>query len=258
MVVELGPGDSLGAGIAALLSGAERYVVVDWVRYTSVAGNMDVFEEMRELFERRAPIPDDDEFPGVRPKLASYAFPNDLIPAPAKAPNVRRVRDALANPDAEGACISYFAPYKENEVAIPGGADFVFSQAVMEHVDDPGPLYRAMHGWLKPGGIASHVVDYRCHGTSSRWNGHWTYTDAAWRLVRGARPYLLNRLPHSGHRQLLAACSFDIAGEAKVQADSALSRSELARRFQGLSDDDLTTSGALFQAVKRRGRQADA
>ena len=251
VVVELGPGDSLGAGIAALLSGAERYVAVDWVRYTERAGNLDVFEELRELFERRAPIPDNDEFPHVRPKLASYAFPTDLIPVSAKESNVRLIRDALAQPDVEDSCISYFAPYKESEVVIPGGADFIFSQAVMEHVDDPGSLHRAIHGWLKPGGIASHVVDYRCHATSSRWNGHWTYTDAAWRLIRGGRPYLLNRLPHSSHSWLLAACSFDIAAEAQERADSMILRSELAPRFQGLSDDDLTTLGALFQAVKR-------
>lgn len=251
VVVELGPGDSLGAGIAALLSGAERYVVVDWVPYTSVAGNLDVFEELLALFESRAPIPGDDEFPAVRPKLPSYAFPTDLIETPLRQASVQRIRHALAHPEAEGACISYFAPYDEKKVTIESGADFVFSQAVMEHVDDPGSLYQEIHRWLRPGGITSHVVDYRCHGTSSKWNGHWAYTDAAWRLIRGGRPYLLNRMPHSGHQRLLAASGFDIATAAQTKTDSTILRTELAPAFRDLSDDDLTTSGALFQAAKR-------
>ena len=251
VVVELGPGDSLGAGIAALLGGAERYVVVDWVRYTSVAGNVDVFEALLELFESRAPIPGEDEFPNVRPKLASYAFPTDLIDAPAQAASARRIRQALAQPEAAGGCISYFAPYERTKVTIEGGADFVFSQAVMEHVDDPRSLYQEIHRWLRPGGIASHVVDYRCHGTSARWNGHWTYTDAAWRLIRGGRPYLLNRMSHSGHHRLLTESGLDVVTAAQTRADSTLLRAELAPAFRDLSDDDLETAGALFQAVKR-------
>lgn len=250
VVVELGPGDSLGAGIAALLGGAERYVVVDWVRYTSLARNLDVFEELLELFENRAPIPGDDEFPGVRPKLGRYAFPTDLIDAPAQAASAR-IRRALAHPEAEGACITYLAPYDRTKVTIDGGADFVFSQAVMEHVDDPGSLYQDIHRWLRPGGVASHVVDYRSHGTSSRWNGHWTYTDAAWRLIRGGRPYLLNRIPHSGHQRLLTESGFDVVAATRTRTASTLLRTELAPAYRDLSDDDLTTAGALFQAVKR-------
>ena len=251
VVLELGPGDSIGAGLAALLSGAERYVVVDWVRYTNMADNLDVLEELRTLFRNRSPIPDDDEFPSVRPKLQCYAFPTDLIPEPPAESKIERIRRALAQRDSEDSCIRYFAPYNHNDVVIAGGADIVFSQAVMEHVDDPESLYEASYDWLRPGGFASHVIDYRSHATSSRWNGHWAYSDAAWRLIRGKKPYLLNRMPHSVHRQLLTRYQFDIVAEVLIKAASEIHRAELAPAFRSMSDDDLSTAGALLQAIKR-------
>ena len=262
VVMEVGPGDSIGAGLAALLSGAERYVVVDWVRYTNVAGNADVFEELVDLFARRAPIPDDDEFPDVYPKLRSYGFPDGLLSAPSAA-KMRRIRQALAQSapadsadsgesgESGESCIRYFAPYDQEQVVVSGGADLLFSQAVMEHVDDPEALYRATHGWLKPGGMASHVIDYRSHGTSRRWNGHWAYSDAAWRFVRGGRPFLLNRLPHTAHRERLTASRFDVVADVRARAATEVVRDELAPRFHAMSEDDLTTCGALLQAVRR-------
>ena len=251
VVLELGPGDSIGAGLAALLSSAERYVVVDWVRYTNVADNLDVLEELLTLFRNQSPIPDDDEFPRIYPKLRSYAFPTDLIPALPSESKIERIRHALVHRDSDCSCIRYFAPYNRNDVVIAGGADVVFSQAVMEHVDDPESLYEATYDWLRPGGVASHVIDYRCHATSSRWNGHWTYSEAAWRLIRGKKPYLLNRMPHSRHRQLLTKCHFDIVAEVPIKAASEVHRAELAPAFRSMSDDDLTTAGALLQAIKR-------
>ena len=250
VVMEVGPGDSIGAGLAALLSGAERYVVVDWVRYTDVAGNLGVFEELLDLFGRRAPIPNDEVFPDVYPKLKGYEFPDGLLAAPDDS-RVRNIRRALADSDSKESCIRYFAPYAETEVVVPGGADMLFSQAVMEHVDDAAALYRAAHGWLKPGGIASHVIDYRSHGTSRRWNGHWTYSDAAWRFVRGGRPFLLNRLTHADHLELLTASRFDVVADVCTKAATEVSRTALAPRFRAMSEDDLITCGALIQAVRR-------
>lgn len=250
VVAEIGPGHSIGTGLAALLSGAERYVAVDFVQYANVSGNLSVFEELLDLFARRAPIPDDEEFPNIYPKLENCRFP-DWLPAVPSDAKVRKIRRALASSGSRESCIRYFAPYDRGEVVVPGGADLLISQAVMEHVDDAEALYRASHGWLKPGAIASHVIDYRSHGTSKRWNGHWTYSEAAWGSIRGGRPYLLNRLTHSEHRERLAASGFDILADAPERMESEVLRDQLAPRFRAMSEDDLRTCCALLQAVRR-------
>ncbi len=79
VVAELGPGDSLGIGLAALLSGASSYVALDVVRYAQNVRNLQVLEELVHLFERREPIPGPDELPEVKPFLEQYAFPHEVL-----------------------------------------------------------------------------------------------------------------------------------------------------------------------------------
>src|SRR5438105_7941919 len=76
---ELGPGDSVGIGWAALLSGAQSYVGLDIVPFSAKADLNKIRDELNDLYRANAEIPDDREFPGVRPKLGSYAFPSHLI-----------------------------------------------------------------------------------------------------------------------------------------------------------------------------------
>src|SRR4030095_12333669 len=45
-IVELGPGDSLGTGLAALLTGVKRYYALDVVRFANPERNMMIFEEL--------------------------------------------------------------------------------------------------------------------------------------------------------------------------------------------------------------------
>ena len=71
-VAELGPGDSLGIGLAALLSGANRLEALDVVPYASLAGNLTLLDEIAALLARGAPIPGDEEFPGVVPRLTGW------------------------------------------------------------------------------------------------------------------------------------------------------------------------------------------
>lgn len=96
----------------------------------------------------------------------------------------------------------------------------------------------------------SHQIDYRSHGKADEWNGHWTYSDAAWKVVVGRRPYLLNRAPHSEHVRLLREAGFDIVA-MDLQRAAALPRGRLAQRFRDLSNDDLTTCGAYIVAAPR-------
>ena len=117
-------------------------------------------------------------------------------------------------------------------------------------MDDLADVYQAMYLWLKPGGHVSHQIDFKCHDSADEWNGHWTYSDLMWKLVRGKETWLINRQPYSTHVDLLKRCGFRIVGEQLVRSPSHVTRQQLARRFQFLTDDDLTTADAFIQAVK--------
>ena len=57
IVVELGPGASLGVGLAALIAGAETYYACDAVRHANTDRNLELFDEIVALFRRREAIP---------------------------------------------------------------------------------------------------------------------------------------------------------------------------------------------------------
>src|SRR3954471_22067499 len=49
-LAELGPGNSLGVGLAAMLCGVDRYVALDVVNYSNPRVNLAVFDELVDLF----------------------------------------------------------------------------------------------------------------------------------------------------------------------------------------------------------------
>jgi hypothetical protein len=129
----------------------------------------------------------------------------------------------------------------------------IYSQAVLEHVDKLDYTYEILCRWLKPGGFMSHQIDFKCHQTAKEWNGHWSYSDFMWKLIRGRRPYLLNRQPLSIHLTLLEKLNFKVVCDIKIKDTSGINRERLAPRFKNMSNEDLTTSGAFIQAIKRLG-----
>ena len=255
-VVELGPGDSLGAGLAALLSGAERYIALDAVRYANSARNLQVLQELIALFRNRTPIPDQVEFPLVQPPLSSYAFPDFLtsarLDAALSAARLDLIRGAVGDPGTsfdEGRPVCYNAPWSMGMVR-DGAVDLVFSQGVLQFVRDLPGTYTGMAGWLKSGGLMSHEIAFQSIGISTEWNGHWACSDALWKLAAGRRRHASNREPHSTHIALLKKARCQVVTDERTVRRSGISRAQLAPRFRHLTDEDLTTSSALIQAVK--------
>jgi len=261
VVAELGPGNALGVGIAALLCGASRYYALDVVAYTSPQDNVAMVHELVELLQTGASIPDAREFPEILPQLENYAFPRNIVTEAALARSLRpkRVEAILAafrepgvNVDCDGEAIraQYSVPWNESRVIERNSVDFLVSQAAMEHVEDLRSAYKAMMEWLKPGGITTHQVDFRCHYTADEWNGHWAYNDLHWRVIKGKRPYLLNREALSGQLRYAVEAGFEVLGSINQTSREGIGRDSLAKRFRSLSDLDLETKSAFIALRK--------
>ena len=264
VVGELGPGDSLGSGVMALLTGVSTYVGLDVVKYADTSRNLALLDELVRLLQNRAALPDEKEFPETKPYLASYEFPARTMTdarlarclAPARIAAIRRalehVGETVRVDNGEEITITYRVPWFDPSVIQRGSLDMVYSQAVLEHVDDLTTTYRALADWLKPGGVASHQVSLVSHGVTPEWNGHWSISDPVWKLIRGRRPYLLNREPASRHVKMLRESGLEIVKEEPVQQASDIARSRLAPRFRYFSEGDLTTKAIYLLAVKPR------
>lgn len=254
IVAELGPGDSLGAGLAALLTGADHYYAFDVMPYAHTAANLRVLHELVPLFESQTAVPEGIFAPRI---LSSVEFPQEILTSKRLTtslarPRVSNIGRATATPGIPFGDIIVNTELNWDQ-SHPGPeelVDMIFSQAVLEHVDDLQSAYTAMHRWLRRGGVVSHQIDFRSHGFARAWNGHWTYSDPMWALARGRRRWAINREPLSTHLALLAGAGFELAGVAAIHEKSTISREQLAPRFRSMSEDDFTTRGALIQAVK--------
>ena len=257
VVAELGPGNSLGVGLAALISGADRYFAFDVVASAKVGNDLRIFDELVSLFEKKNEIPGTDEFPLVKPQLGSYSFPEHIFPAEylKKAmteARLERIRRTIGSRSKKSSIIGYRVPCHEASLIDAESVDLILFQAALEHVDDLKLAYRAMRRWLRPDGWISHQIDFRSHGMTEAWNGHWACSDMTWKLIRGNRPFLLNREPHSTHLKIMAEEGFTVVCDRTFRTESRLTRRRLAKRFWDIPEDDLTVSGAFIQAVKRK------
>lgn len=253
VVAELGPGDSLGIGIAALLSGAKTYHAFDVVHFIRREKNLGLYEEILDLLRKRSSVPDDREFPEVFPRVDSYAFPawldNDNMAFAQSPERLAAVRAALSGKSCSNALISYSVPWNDQSLINESSVDLILSQAVLEHVDNIDQAYAAMFRWLKPGGFISHEIDFKSHGTSRQWYGHWCFGDRAWRIVRGNRPYFLNRQPLSFHLRCIKNAGLTIS-YVQRQTNPVDFKEYLARPFSELDNYDLETSSAYVIARK--------
>ncbi|MFA7653842.1 MAG: methyltransferase domain-containing protein [Candidatus Magasanikbacteria bacterium] len=255
VVAEIGPGDSIGIGLAALLSGADKYFALDAFKHINSRRNIKIFDELVELFRKRERIPDERECPNIYPTLKNYDFPyqilsDELLGGFLEPGRIDSIRSELVGSNHSKGFINYFAPWYNPAVIKENSVDFIYSQFVLEHVDELELTYQAMRCWLKPQGLMSHMIDFRCHGTALDYNGHWAFSDFVWRLVKGGRPFLLNRQPLSTHLSFFKKFNFMIVDLLKYQSEPGIDHQQLSARFRNLDEQDLKTWGVFVRAQK--------
>jgi SAM-dependent methyltransferase len=254
-VLELGPGASLGIGLAALMSGTTRYVAVDVVRWAREATNVVVLRDLVALFQARAPRPT-KSWPDYDSYLDRRLFPShildeDRLGRSMAADRLAVLTQAITHLESTLSGPIRYETWDDRERIAEGEADLVLSHAVLQHTTDLERVYDDCRRWLKPGGWMSHQIDFTAHGVTDVWNGHLQYSERVWALVSGRRAYFLNREHCSTHLALLRANGFDVVSVIRRSRLDGLDRSRLARRWRHISDEDLTCAGAFIQARKR-------
>jgi SAM-dependent methyltransferase len=255
-VLELGPGESVGTGVAALLSGAESYVAIDAVPHMRPEANAAVFKDLLQLFRSRAPLPRPG-FPPLQQYLDERLFPGAALDEarlqraldPRRLERIEAAVRAVGSGD-QDAMIRYCTWSAPRPVA-EKSVDLVFSHVVLNHVEDLEDMYARCARWVRPGGWMSHQVDFTCLGTAAEWNGHRAYSDFTWKVIRGRRPYFVNREPLATHLRILDGAGFDVVQNLRGKLPGGITRAQLAPRWRGISDEDLATQTS-FLVCRRR------
>jgi hypothetical protein len=258
-IVELGPGNSIGVGLAALLTGSEKYYGLDTTHYANNKDNLIILNKLIELFNKRTPIPNNNEFPKMNPKLENYSFPKEILTEDylKKALNQQRIENikkALLNINSEGSHnnirIFYKVPWFGKNIIKNKEVDLIFSQAVMEHILYFKKAYLIMYNWLKEKGFMCHQIDYKSHTITKKWYGHWQYPTLLWNKVVQRKDCLLNRKTHSQHLKIIKEIGFKLIKQIKVKPKNKPTKEKLSKEFQNLPEDDFITSSAFIIAQK--------
>lgn len=235
IVAELGPGSSLGAGICAILSGSERYYAFDVQNYLSKEKLLEDFDEILNLFLKR------NENSLFFPK---NILTDDLLFNSLNANRISDIRNDLLINGVNGKYIKYFAPWNDSNNIEFNSVDFIFSQCVLEHVDNLEKCYEFMYMWMKKGAFSSHLIDFQCHSFTRKWNGHWMFSEKEWQFIKGTNDWAINRLPSSKHLEYINKSNFLIIefNRRKTLIESGISRDMLDKDFSYLDNDDLVTT----------------
>lgn len=139
-VAELGPGFTIGIGLAALIAGADRYGGFDTKPYDIAEPTRRVFEELVKLFEARAPIPNETGLSEVKPRLDDYRFPahiliKDRLARALEPGRLSRFRAALRGDGPDEAMIRYVARKMDR----PGMRQFLSADTLTPPAHRHGP-----------------------------------------------------------------------------------------------------------------------
>lgn len=226
VVAEIGPGPNKGAGIAALMLGAKQYWSFEHSeqnssnRQNNVQIATEIYDALQndywpnnasteEVANGTEPAPEDTYW---GPKLGGdipfpYYYPSMLQKVDKDTLNDRleAVLAALeGNNNTEAAIMSLPAWLDYDQSDQEEKFDFVWSHAVMEHMEDVIDCYCTLTSMMKQGGVQSHQIDHTSHGLADEVNGHYAWTRPFWEKRCATKgDGKINSLPPSFHRAVL-------------------------------------------------------
>jgi len=188
-VGEIGTGGSLGVGICALLTGSQKYFALELDQLFDKESNLQLLDELVLLFQNRSKIP--DKFKQLNIKANNLDFPDHLIePTFLNNDLVAEIRSDIDSGFTTQKRISIVKNW-ENQHSFK--LDFIFSRAVMEHVNNPAAVYNAAAKHLKKDLFMFHDIELHSHGLTKEIDGHHKIPEFLWKIMQGRRPFLLNR-----------------------------------------------------------------
>jgi SAM-dependent methyltransferase len=211
--LEMGPGDSVGSAVAAKAMGFSAFYLVDAGDYAN--RDVETYRETGRICWREGLAPPDLE-------------------------QANRFDDILAACDA-----TYLTNGLQSYRDIPtASVDFIFSQAVLEHVrrNEFAQIAAEMRRILKPDGVASHQVDLQDHlggGLNNmRIASDWWETEL---MARSG--FYTNRIRYSEMCTIFEQAGFLVDVESAVRWNAVpIGTKQLAPEFRHLSQDDLLVS----------------
>ena len=136
-----------------------------------------------------------------------------------------------------------------------GSFDLIFSQAVLEHIrrNEFEDTIRECYRLLRPGGLMSHVIDYKDHlggalnnmrFSTNLWERDWFAADSG---------FYTNRLRISEMISICSDVGFDVdVRDVRRWEYLPIKRHQLAKEFRDISDDELLVSGAHLVMVSKQ------
>jgi hypothetical protein len=219
-----------------------------------------ILDDLVKLFKDKTPIPDKNEYPFLSPEITDYSFPDYLfdeetLTASMNIDRINEIRNEISQLKTNnftGKYIRYKAPWDTNELVEKDSIDLIISQAVMEHVLNLESTYDTIKIWLKKGGRMSHQIDFKCHGTSTKWNGHWFYKGWEWKFVNDVEGPAINRATFLNHIEIIKSLGFSIQKKKLITRDGGFAYNELLKKFPEtkISEEEFKTSGMFIIAEK--------
>lgn len=215
-IAEIGTAGSYGVGFCSILTGTKKFTALEIENNFNIEENLKLLEEIFELFKNRTKLT--NNFPQLNIPLEAKhvnTFPFEEIDI-----NTLKNKKALIE-------ISLKEQKKTNlietilnwEDKSDLNFDFIYSRAVMEHVNMPENIYKKIYENLKTNNYMLHDIELHSHDLTSKLNGHLRISSLLWKIIKGKRKYFLNRTTAKEHQEYIIKNNFKLSYEKQIKKE---------------------------------------